>query len=45
MKEKKKQRPLLINDSLYEKAVAAASKMGLSFAAYIRTLISKDTGE
>ena len=42
MKEKLKQRPLLIGDNLYEKAVKAASKMGLSFAAYIRTLISKE---
>jgi hypothetical protein len=42
MKEKLKQRPLLMDDALYEKATKAASKVGLSFAAYVRMLVENE---
>jgi hypothetical protein len=42
MKEKKKQRPLLINDDLYKKAVERSGSMGLSFAAYVRMVLLED---
>ena len=42
MKEKKKQRPLLIGDVLYKEAIERANSMGLSFASYIRMLIHED---
>lgn len=41
----KKQKPpyqVRMEDELYEKAVKKAKSMGLSFAAYVRMLISKD---
>jgi len=42
MKDKKKQRPLLIGDELYHKAIERANSLGLSFASYVRMLIHED---